>query len=79
MKNQKLNIAALATLITLGSTAPAFAYLDPGTGTMILQALAAGVAGAIVLGRMYWHRLLVMIGVRKELPTENSDNSTEQK
>ena len=33
------------------------AYLDPGAGSMILQALAAGVAGVAVTGRLYWGRL----------------------
>jgi hypothetical protein len=34
-----------------------FAYLDPGAGSMILQALAGGVAGLAVFGRLYWGRL----------------------
>ena len=33
------------------------AYLDPGAGSMILQALAGGVAGAVVFGRLYWARI----------------------
>jgi hypothetical protein len=32
-------------------------YLDAGSGSMILQALAGGVAGIAVVGRLYWHRL----------------------
>jgi hypothetical protein len=33
------------------------AYLDPGSGSMLLQALAGGVAGFAVIGRLYWRRL----------------------
>lgn len=33
------------------------AYLDPGTGSMLLQALAGGVAGVAVVGKLYWRRL----------------------
>ncbi|MBA3401874.1 MAG: hypothetical protein H0U05_07800 [Actinobacteria bacterium] len=33
-----------------------FAYLDPGAGSLILQALAGGVAGMVVFGRIYWSR-----------------------
>jgi hypothetical protein len=33
-------------------------YLDPGTGSMILAALAGGFAGFVVLMKMYWHRVL---------------------
>ena len=33
---------------------------------MILQVLLGGVAGLALVGKLYWHRLLVMLGVRKE-------------
>ena len=36
---------------------PAFAYLDPGTGSIILQLLLGGVAGGIVVAKLYWHKL----------------------
>jgi hypothetical protein len=35
-----------------------FSYLDAGTGSMIIAALAGGVAGVAVLFRMYWNRFL---------------------
>jgi hypothetical protein len=31
-----------------------FAYLDAGTGSMILQALMGGFAGLVVLSRVVW-------------------------
>jgi hypothetical protein len=34
------------------------AYLDAGTGSMLMAAFAGGAAGIAVLGRLYWHRLL---------------------
>ena len=36
---------------------PAHAYLDPGTGSMILQLLLGGVAGALVVGKLYWQQV----------------------
>jgi hypothetical protein len=42
--------------MTLFFTGPAWAYLDPGTGSMMLQLVLGGVAGAMVVGRLYWHR-----------------------
>lgn len=53
-------------------TAPAYAYLDPGTGSMILQVLIGGIAGLALAGRFYWNRLLVLIGVRSEPAAEES-------
>ncbi|EMS79535.1 LPXTG cell wall anchor domain-containing protein [Desulfotignum phosphitoxidans] len=34
----------------------AFAYLDPGTGSMMLQALIAGFVAIGVTGGIYWRR-----------------------
>ena len=36
---------------------PAAAYLDPGTGSMLLQAVLGGVAAVGVIAKLYWHRL----------------------
>ena len=55
----------LCALIGIGS-APAYAYLDPGTGSMILQVLLGGVAGLAIAGKFYWHRFLTLIGMRSE-------------
>jgi hypothetical protein len=33
------------------------AYLDPGAGSLILQALAGGLAGVAVMGKLYWARV----------------------
>jgi hypothetical protein len=38
-------------------TSPAQAYLDPTTGSILLQGLLAGVAGLTVVLRLYWGRL----------------------
>jgi hypothetical protein len=34
------------------------AYLDAGTGSMVMAALAGGIAGVAVFLRLYWHRML---------------------
>lgn len=36
---------------------PVFAYLDPGTGSIVIQAVVAGFVGALALCRLYWSRL----------------------
>jgi len=36
---------------------PALAYLDPGTGGMLIQILLGGVAGLAVAGKLFWHQL----------------------
>ena len=36
---------------------PAHAYLDPGSGSMLLQVLLGGFAAVGVIAKLYWHRL----------------------
>ena len=36
---------------------PLFAYLDPGTGSLVLQAMVAGFAGLAVAGKYGWRWL----------------------
>jgi hypothetical protein len=49
----------------LAGATPAFAYIDPGSGGMMMQLLLGGVTGVAVLARLYWQRLTTFIGVRK--------------
>lgn len=37
-----------------------FAYLDPGTGSVILQVIAAGVLGALFTIKTYWHKIVAI-------------------
>jgi len=48
----------------------AFAYLDPGTGSMLLQLLLGGVAGAIMVVKLYWRQLSRLF--RREKKTEKA-------
>jgi hypothetical protein len=49
---------ALVLAACLSSTSPAYAYLDPGTGSMLISAVL-GVAAAVGLAvKMFWYRLV---------------------
>ena len=62
-------------LITLALfTQPAWAYLDPGTGSMLLQVLLGGVAAVAVALKLYWYRILAIFGIKKELEPEEDDS-----
>ena len=45
-----------------------FAYLDPGTGSMLVQLLVGGVAAVGVALKLYWHRVLRLLRIRKPEP-----------
>ncbi|MDF2811319.1 MAG: hypothetical protein K0S56_2350 [Microvirga sp.] len=47
-----LSLLALAALTT-----PAYAYLDPGTGSILLQALIGGVAASVTVVSLYYQRI----------------------
>ncbi len=40
-------------------------YIDPGTGSIILQAIAAGIIGGAVAVKLFWHRILTFFGWKK--------------
>ena len=44
------------------------AYLDPGSGSMILQILAGGLAAVAVTAKLYWNRILKFLRIRKDEP-----------
>ena len=41
---------------TVVFTVPAFAYLDPGTGSMLLQGLIGAIAAGIAVISLYYYR-----------------------
>ena len=45
-----------------------FGYLDPGSGSMILQIIAGGLAAVAVTAKLYWGRLLRFLRIRKDEP-----------
>jgi len=59
--------------------AQAYAYLDPGTGSMILQGVIGGLAAAAVVAKLYWHRLLRFFGLRKDSSPDDRKASTHEK
>ncbi len=70
-----LSVWSIGSALLYGTFAtPAYAYLDPGTGSMILQVLLGGLAGLALAGRYYWHRILVTLGIRSEEPPKADDD-----
>ena len=53
-------------------TSPAYAYLDPGTGSMLLQGLIGGIAAAIAFLSIYWQKVKAFFG-KEEADTDTAD------
>ncbi len=64
----RLVLATLALLTLLPRLV--FGYLDPGSGSMILQVLLGGVVGLIVIAKLYWNNILTILHIRKAAPKE---------
>ncbi len=76
MKFRNIATFALVFLNVLSIDTPAHAYLDPGTGSMLLQLLLGGVAGVLVVGKLYWHQVTAFFG-RGPAPSPNQDNAAD--
>lgn len=47
-----------AATLALAAAARAEAYVDPATGSFVLQMLIAGFVGALFAIKLFWHRLV---------------------
>jgi len=50
-------LVAVAATVLIGRSSPAYAYIEPGTVSIILQVLLGGLAGGLVMIRLFWDRL----------------------
>jgi hypothetical protein len=76
-----ISSASLRSLLnpeTLGETTTmttVLAYLDPGSGSMILQIIAGGLAAVAVTAKLYWNRLLKFLRIKKDDPETEADTA----
>lgn len=66
--------ALLLLVLILALPRPAYAYLDPGAGSMLLQVILGGIAGLAVGVRLFWHRILGFFS--RQPPTPPAGAST---
>lgn len=66
MKKTTQIFSAYAFFLFFAFIEPAYAYLDPGTGSIILQGLVAAVAGIVVSGKLYWNKIKSAFSFKKK-------------
>ncbi|MEQ9365609.1 MAG: hypothetical protein RIF32_15295 [Leptospirales bacterium] len=76
MKKQDGILFGVVLFLAIGVT-PVHAYLDPGTGSFILQMVLGGVAGAALLIKVYWQKFLGFFASRSAGEFEKSPNARE--
>lgn len=55
----QLIILIIILLLSDGLAKPAYAYLDPGTGSYIFQVLIAFMLGGIFAIKLFWRQILL--------------------
>ena len=67
------NIFTLIFLISLFVPNTAYAYLDPGTGSIILQAILGFIAAAVASISIYWVKFKIF--VKKIFSKKKNENN----
>ncbi len=65
MEKQLKPILALSAIYTFVMASPALAYIDPVTGSFLLQAIIGGFATVLVAVRRVREKMLGLLGLRK--------------
>ena len=71
-KLKNLYSSMLSFILLVSIATPAYAYLDPGTGSLILQGLIAGLAMISFTFKMWWYKLTNLF--KKSDDSEDSED-----
>jgi len=85
MVNQKMTkdkrmtgfAASICGLCVL-APAPAFAYIDPGTGSLVIQSLIGGVVALLAFGRIYWAKIKEFFKKEATNPPTGDDEAAKE-
>jgi hypothetical protein len=57
---------------------PAHAYIDPGTGSALIQGVIAAVAAIGITARLYWHRIAEFMRRFRKKTDKNPDDRSKR-
>jgi uncharacterized membrane protein len=69
-----IHSTCLLVAITVFWPILAFAYIDPGTGSILIQGIIAAIAAIGVTLKLYWHRFVALFR-RKSASVAKSEQS----
>ena len=73
-----IKILLLNTLSLLIFLTSAHAYLDPGTGSIILQAIIGAIAAAATFLKFYWLKILKLLGIKEKPISDKKINKKDK-
>jgi hypothetical protein len=59
-------ISFLAVLGLVGPDTASAQYLDPGAGSILIQAVLAGIVGVATFTKIYWHKIRGFVSKSQE-------------
>jgi len=80
--NNKERVSGLAIcclVLIMMMVKPVYAYIDPGTGSAIFQGVLAAIAAVAITLKLYWHKILVLLGIRKKVHIPEKQLNTKKK
>lgn len=75
LKGKNLFLSILTFIFSVSIATPAYAYLDPGTGSIILQGIIAGLAVFSLTIKMWWYKLTSLFKNSDDEEQKDSDES----
>lgn len=75
INNSVVNMFRLIALVSICLLMPrlALAYVDPGTGSFVIQGIMAAVVGVAVAVKMFWHRIKKALGMKVDRDESEGD------
>ena len=73
----KMLLPSLLIAILSCTAMPAYAYLDPGTGSLIIQSIIGAIAAIGVTMKLYWHKIKLMFGGGRKKDSDAIANKSE--
>jgi hypothetical protein len=69
-------VICLAFFLWFSSAGMAYAYLDPGLGSILVQMLIGGIAGVIMVLKLYWAKVKGFFSSNGVADTNDLKNSS---
>jgi hypothetical protein len=64
------------SFLCIAISSPAYGYIDPGTGSLIIQGVIGAIAAIGVTLKLYWHKLKLFFSRRDEKAENEEANDS---
>jgi hypothetical protein len=76
--SKKIMKSVALLVLCAGFCLPAYGYIDPGTGSLIIQGVIGAIAAIGVTMKLYWHKIKVFLSRRKGDDTDRAPAADEK-